>query len=282
MIRLWVGAAALGAWAFCPAAADAVMQQVDALGWQAGGAPAQIGTVARFDLPRTVKFLGTADTAKFLTLSGNLSSADEYTVAKPDYAWFAIYHFDAVGKVDDQDKIDADALLKQLKQGDERENAERARMKLEPFHLVGWFVPPHYDAATHNLEWGTRLVDDHGHTTVNYTVRMLGRSGVMKAILVSDPAHLQHDVAEFRSVMTGFSFVPGERYSEWRNGDKVAGYGLAALVAGGAAAAAVKTGFFKTILVGLAAAWKIVAAAVVAGVAALRRTFTRLFGRSDR
>ena len=52
-------------------------------------------------------------------------------------------------------------------------------------------------------------------------------------------------------------FVTGQKYSEWREGDKVAAYGLVALIAGGAGLAAGKLGLLGTL-------WKLVAAMVVA------------------
>jgi len=79
-------------------------------------------------------------------------------------------------------------------------------------------------------------------------VRLLGRTGVMSATLVDDPANLSADVAAFRQALGAYEYVPGERYAEFHSGDRVAEYGLAALIAGGAAAAAVKTGAGKGLL----------------------------------
>jgi hypothetical protein len=81
--------------------------------------------------------------------------------------------------------------------------------------------------------------------TVNYNIRLLGRAGVMNAVLVSDPTALENDIRAFKTTLAGFSFDPGERYSEYRAGDKIAEYGLTGLIVGGAAAAAAKTGAFK-------------------------------------
>ena len=65
--------------------------------------------------------------------------------------------------------------------------------------------------------------------------------------------------------------MAGERYAEFRAGDRVAEYGLAALVLGGAAAVATKSGFLKAfgklIVVGVMG----VGAAVLAFVRRLRR-----------
>ena len=63
----------------------------------------------------------------------------------------------------------------------------------------------------------------------------------MRAILVSDPNSLEQDIKAFRTALRGFDFVSGQRYAEFRSGDKMAEYGLAALIVGGAAAAAAKT-----------------------------------------
>jgi uncharacterized membrane-anchored protein len=78
---------------------------------------------------------------------------------------------------------------------------------------------------------------------------------VLNALLVSDPASLDQDVKEFHAALSNLTFDSGQQYSEFRPGDKVAEYGLAALVVGGAAAVAVKSGagFFKVIGVGVLA-----------------------------
>ena len=49
------------------------------------------------------------------------------------------------------------------------------------------------------------------------------------------------------AVIGAFTYKLGKRYAEWVPGDKVAEYGLTALVAAGAGAAAVKLGFFAVL-----------------------------------
>ena len=66
----------------------------------------------------------------------------------------------------------------------------------------------------------------------------------------------------FKAALKSFEYIGGEKYSEWREGDKVAAYGLGALVLGGAAAAVSSKGGFKVIGLAIAAA----AAAVWAGL----------------
>jgi uncharacterized membrane-anchored protein len=57
-------------------------------------------------------------------------------------------------------------------------------------------------------------------------------------------------------------------------GDKLAGYGLAALVAGGAGAAAVKSGLLQKF-------WKLLVFVVLAVVGALRKLLASLFGKRE-
>ena len=73
---------------------------------------------------------------------------------------------------------------------------------------------------------------------------------------------------------TGFSFTPENKYSAFVKGDKVAEYGLSALILGGAAAVAVKTGLFKYLLKLLVVGWKLVVVGFGAFVAFLKRIFT--------
>jgi uncharacterized membrane-anchored protein len=217
-------------------------------------------------------FLDGPNTRRFLELNGNPPRDNRYTLIGPDGTWFAIFFFEDSGYVKDDEKLDADALLKSLQESDKPANEERKRLGLRPLHTDGWVVPPHYDTATRRLEWGMRLRGDDGQLLVNYTIRLLGRRGVMHAILVSDPESLEREIAEFKTALTGYDFTTGQRYAEFRAGDKVAEYGLAALVLGGAAAVATKTGFLK-------AFGKLIVVGVVALGAAVAAAFKKLTGR---
>jgi uncharacterized membrane-anchored protein len=119
-----------------------------------------------------------------------------------------------------------------------------------------------------------RLRDERGGVHVNYTSRLLGRSGVMSAVLVSAPQTLAEDIKAFNTALAGYEFAAGEKYAEFKPGDKVAEYGLAALVLGGAAAAAAKAGWLKF----LGKFWIIIVAALAAAWGLVKRFF---FGRKE-
>lgn len=192
--------------------------------------------------------------------------------------WFLVFEYNEVGYVkdDDKDEIDADAILKSIREGTEAANEERQKMGSEPVHIVGWFEKPHYDSKTNNLVWA---IEGKGgeDALVNYDVRLLGRSGYVSATLVTDPTALKADLPHVQALLGGFSYNQGNRYAEWKSGDKVAEYGLAALVAGGAGAAALKLGLFAQLGKLLAKGWKLVAI----GFAAVAGWVKRMFGKKE-
>ena len=246
----------------------------DDLNWQKGPSEFKLGSRASIQLPERSGALQEADSNKFLELTGNLPSPGTTIMVKGN--WWATFDFDDSGYVKDDEKIDADALLKTLKESDGPSNEERRKRGMPELITDGWYIQPHYDPKTKYLEWALRLhASNDPRPVINYTVRMLGRSGYERAVLVSSPETLEGDVAEFKAALAGFNFNAGERYSEFKPGDRVAEFGLAALVAGGAAAVAAKTGFWKVIVGALAAGWKLVLAAVVAVFAGLGRFFKR-------
>jgi len=257
-----------------------LVRQVNALNWVHGPATVPIGVEASVRIPKGVRYLDPAGTSKFVQLNGNPPIDNDYTIAPEGSGWFAILEFDPAGYVSDKEKIDPDALFKQIKSNEDADNKERASAGQTGLHLDRWVTPPHYDAVSHNLEWGTVMHTDSGEQVVNYTSRILGRDGVTKAILVSDPANLQTDLQQYRVAMAGFAYLPDKKYEDHQSGDKVAEYGLGALVAGGAAAAVVKTGLLAAILKFGVAFYKLILVGVLAAYAAMRKQIARLFRRA--
>lgn len=252
-------------------AQDAVESVLDSIRWQDGPSSAQLGSVAEIELPAGYSFVGADDTRTLMELMENPINGTELGLIRPEgFEWFITFEFDEIGYVKDDDAadLDADEMLKSLKQSNDAANEERKSRGWNTLDIVGWEQPPRYDSNTNNLVWAVRAVSE-GEPVVNYNTRRLGRTGVMRISLVVDPETLPSAVPEFDKLMASYGFTSGNKYSEFRVGDKVAKYGLAALITGGAAAVAVKTGLFKWI-------WKGVVVAVV-GIGA---AFKKLFGRA--
>ncbi len=234
--------------------------------WQNGPGGASLGEVADIRVPMGYMFAGAADTIKLMDVMGNMPSKQELGLLAPEtFDWFVVYEFADIGYVkdDEKDSLDADALLKSIQQSTERGNKIRKKRGMPAMINIAWLTKPYYDETTHNLEWTIQGEDDAGGKFVNHNTRLLGRKGMMVVTLVADPENIVEVLPEFKKSLGDFAFKAGGTYAEFRQGDKLAGYGLTALVAGGATAVAVKTGLFKYlgkflvfIFVGLAAFFK--------------------------
>lgn len=252
---------------------DDVWSQIAELPWQTYPAVGEIGTVADIKLSDKLYYLGEVGTKTFLRLNGNPEYENAYTIMPEDGSWFAILSYEDSGHVKDDDVIDPDTLLATLKEQNASSKAERKSQGLPILVLDDWAIEPHYDASSKRLEWGTKLHEEGtSEITANYTARILGRTGLTQATLVSDPMTLNQNVQAFHKALAGFSYDAGQSYGEYRQGDKLAEYGLVALIAGGAAAVATKSGFLKGI--GMA-----VVAGVVAIGGAIVAFFKKLFRR---
>jgi len=253
--------------------------------WVHGPAKVALGAQAELDVPAGYQFADGPTTQKLMAQMGNHVSKNEVGLVAPsrkDADWILIFEYDPIGfvKDDEKNKIDKNALLTSMKEGTEEGNKRRKEMGIPGLHVTGWFEEPKYDARTHNLVWALQARDDEKNDVVNYNMRVLGRLGVMSVTLVDEPSRLVASRQEVETLMGTFAYKPGKTYAEFRPGDKVAEYGLTALVAGGAGAAAVKLGLFAWLGKILAKGGKAIIALVVVALAGLKKILARLFGRT--
>lgn len=253
-----------------------VQKQIRALKWVHGPQRVELYGKSALDLPAGYMFLNPADTAKFQTLTHNLGGGQQYFLAPEDFSWESLFSFQEDGYVKDEETINADAILANIKKATVAANEERRSRGWNEMEVTGWQTPPHYDTSTRQLEWSIEGRDvKTGERAVNFNTRILGRGGVMSVVLLTDPQQFTAVIPSFKRTLEGFSYDPGQRYAEYKSGDKVAKYGLAALITGGAAAIAVKTGFWKVIVGALAAGWKFILAGCVALSGVIKKFFKR-------
>lgn len=257
----------------CLATGPALAQQWDDIRWVSGPTTADLGEVARIEVPEGYMFSGAEGARTFLELFENPTNGTELGVIIPEITkngvidWFVIFEFNDIGYVEDDEEVDmyADEILDSIRQGTAEANKIRQQRGWGTIEVDGWERMPFYDPETNNLTWAITGTSAEG-TSVNYSTRLLGRRGVINADLVIDPDQIYTAVPDYRKLLNGTSFRPGHRYEEFAPGDRVAAIGLAALVAGGAGALAVKTGL-------LARFWKLIVAGFAAAAAGLRKLF---------
>ena len=193
-----------------------------------------------------------------------------------DNGWGVIISYKNDGHISDDDaaKIDYAELLEQMKAEDEEDNKQRREQGYAGLTLLGWAEPPSYDQTTHKMYWARELkAEDANQTTLNYSIRVLGREGVLELNAVAAMADLQTIKQETPKILAFTNFTDGNRYADYdAKTDKLAPYGLAALVAGGIAA---KAGLFAKIGVALLAFKKFIVLGLVAIAGFLGKLFKR-------
>lgn len=263
------------------AAQEPASQQQPKIDWQVGPGTGHLGDIAEINIPDGYRFTGKEGAKTVLRITQNPASGKELGAMIPasgNGSWFMIFEFEDSGYVKDDDKnnLDADSILKNIKNGTESSNEARKANGWKPFHVTGWQTTPYYDPETHNLTWAIlgRGDDPTDSGSVNHSIRVLGRRGTMNVDLVVSPNEYSSIKPEFNTLMSGFSFSQGSRYADFRAGDKVAKYGLAALIAGGAGAVLLKTGL-------LAKFWKLILVAIVAIGGFIKKIFKSIFGGNE-
>lgn len=253
---------------------ERIAQLLKAIVWQDGPCKAKLGEVAELDVPDGYRFTGAAGARNWAEATGNPPNPRECGVLVPaDYRWSLCFAYSSDGYVSDaeQDQLDADSIMASIRQGTELGNAYRRQHGFSELHVTGWAEAPHYDSYSHNLVWAIRCTSDQGEG-VNYNTRLLGRGGVMSANLVISPEQFGSTLPTVKGLLTGFRYRSGQKYEEWRSGDRVAEYGLGALILGGGAAVAAKTGLLSKLGVFLTKIWKPLALAAAALFAWFKRS----------
>jgi len=255
----------------------AMEDKIESFGWSRG-AKATLGSMAEVAIPKGWRFTTTNGTGEMLKLYDNIPSGKELGMLTTEgFGPWVIFEFAEEGYIKDDEKneLDADALLKGHQENQEAANEYRKEQGLGAMHVLGWALKPRFNDQTKNLEWALRIGADGGSESINYSTRLLGRHGVMQVELVCAPDEMQTLLPQYQGIMAGFQYVTGNSYAEYREGDKVAKYGLTALVAGGAAVAAGKMGLFAKLSGLLAKLGKGIIIVIIGIGAAIKKFFGR-------
>lgn len=228
--------------------------------------------IATLDLPYSFRYLNPVDSNRVLVDAwGNPPGGTTLGMIFPSYlsplnqnTWGIIITYDEDGHVNDTDadEIKYDELLKDMQTSAEAANEERKKQGYAPVSLLGWAETPSYDKANHKLYWAKELAfGDVQQHTLNYNIRVLGRKGVLVLNAVARMDQLDLIKSKIPQIVAATNFKPGNDYGDFNSDtDKVAAYGIAALVAGGVAA---KLGLFAKLFALLIAFKKIILIGIV-------------------
>jgi uncharacterized membrane-anchored protein len=243
--------------------------------------PSDVSLIAQavMKLPAGYAFVPKAEGDRLMRSFGNRTGGNFAGLILPiDGAdWLVTINYNAAGYVRDDDaKVwKADELLQTLREGIESGNEDRAARGFPPIEITGWVEPPAYQADTHRLVWAAN-VRRKGLATggsVNYNTYLLGRDGYFELNMVGSGDIIVKDKGRAQELLAAVNYLPGKGYGDFQAGtDKVAEYGLAALVAG---VAAKKLGMFALLAVAFAKMGKLIVVAVLGAVAVMARMFKR-------
>ena len=244
--------------------------------WKAAGEAMQPGPTvitlrdqAQINLPEGYGFIPPKEGAALMEAMGNQTDANFLGLIFPqsDAEWFVTVDFDPAGYIKDDDakEWDADELLQNLKDGTEQANEHRQKIGVTPIEVTRWIEQPSYDASSHRLVWSAEIKDKGSSgedAGINYNTYVLGREGYVSLNLITSVAEVEAHKPAAQELLAAVNFNDGKRYGDFNEStDKVAAYGLAALVGG---LAAKKLGLLATLGLLVAKFGKLLLVGVVA------------------
>ena len=237
---------------------------------------------ATMDLPEGFVFIPQKEAGVILDAMGN--SVDDQLVGMivaPEASGFSVIDYIPSGYIKDEEAKDwkVDEMLDSIKEGTAQQNEVRKERGLPEMEIVGWVQKPDYDAASHRLVWSLssrhRGAGPGEAQGINYNTYALGREGYINLNLVTSLADIEKEKPAAQKLLAGIHYNDGKRYGDFNpTTDKVAEYGIAALVGG---VAAKKLGLLAMIGLFLAKAWKL----VLIGIVGLGALFRKLTGRGE-
>jgi len=250
---------------------------------KAGPTDVAVAGQAKLHLPDGFGYIPPNEAKRVLQAMGNTVDDSIHGMVVPttgDKAnWFVVVSFINAGYIKDDDAKDwnADELLESIKSGTQEANETRKSRGIPEMEIIGWVEKPQYEAAAHRLVWSISSRDKGGQARgdegVNYNTLALGREGYISMNLVTDLAAVEQLKPTAKTLLGALDFDQGKRYADFDSSkDKVAEYGLAALVAG---VAAKKLGMFALIAAFVAKFAKVIGIAVLAGGATIFKVFKR-------
>ncbi len=218
------------------------------------------GNLATLNVPENFYYLGPTDTEKVLVkvwgnppgsgqdTLGMLFPAETTPFDQGSWGVTIAYQEDGYVSDEDADKLDYDELLSQMKEATREAGKERAEQGYGTMELVGWASEPHYDRGSHKMYWAKEMkFGDAPANTLNYSIRILGRKGVLILNFIAGMEQKEMIDSNVDTVMAMAEFDQGSQYEDFDPSiDKVAAYGIGALVAGKVLA---KTGLIAAALV---------------------------------
>lgn len=177
--------------------------------------------------------LAGADAERLLFLMNAVQFPNTEAVLYDDESGVMVtFEFFEEGFVKDGDWTDVEAsqLLEDIRAGTEEANREREKYGISTMTVSGWAEEPNYDPETNTVRWAIEFAEGDG-STINATALSLSRYGYEQLTWVGTREQYAQLSGLLTTALDSHVFDDGHRYADFQDGDKVAAYGVAALVA---------------------------------------------------
>lgn len=247
-----------------------------------GPAEIKLRDQATLKLPAGYVWVPEPAAGQFMKAVGNHPDERELGLIFPaseEQGWMVVARYEDAGYIKDDDakNWNVDDLFKSLKDGTDASNEERRKNGYPELEILGWIEKPNYGADTHRLVWSmsarVKGAPSDEPSSINYNTYALGREGYITLNLITGQPTIGQDKTHAQTLLAALNFNEGKRYADFNQStDKVAEYGLAALVGG---LAAKKLGMFALAAGFFAKFAKVILLAGAGAIAAFTKFFKR-------
>lgn len=144
------------------------------------------------------------------------------------------FNNDGYVKLDDWKDLKPDDLIRQKKENANINNEKRREIGVDLVENVEWIEYPSLDYNSNSVSYSFKVSWSDGSQNMNKFLIILGRNGFSEFEIVSTYG-IEEEFKAARELsyflQNNFSYNPQFEYKDYKPGDKVAAYGIAALVA---------------------------------------------------
>jgi uncharacterized membrane-anchored protein len=211
----------------------------------------QTGTITladgrvNFRVPEDFLFIDAAQSHYILEdLWGNLPDEEVagmvvkkgFKVSKLDNDYSFVISFSDIGYVKDNinKELDHNALLGVMKSNMDASNETREALGINTMTVTGWAMVPNYDEYKKAVYWANKIAATGSEEEIlNYNLRLLGRSGVIKINAVATMDQLTSIKQVLPLIISQTRFEDGQQYSDFiETSDRISDYSINELVSG--------------------------------------------------
>lgn len=210
-----------------------LFEQVTALDWKTEGEWPLSSSKSMLKVPEGYIFVLGEDAKKYTTINNEPFDDNlEAYVVDNSFTHSILLEFANAGFVtlDDWKHLDSEALLKAIRENTENANIERKKLGQVEIHVLGWVQKPTLDPVTKIVYWAIEADVGEPETSINAVALRLGREGFERVVWITNPSSFTTSGGSLETILQAHSFEKGFRYEDHQKGDRLAEFGIAALV----------------------------------------------------